>query len=403
MSLRLSTNTITSRAINAMLEQQNRVATSQLQLTSGRRILNPSDDPAGAVRILDMQRALDTLGQYQSNSDRAQGRLELEEATLESMGNIIIRAKELAVQGNNDSNSLTDKQAIAQEIGQLRDAVFSLANTRDGGGEYIFAGFLTDAPPVVNAGGGNYSYEGDMGQRQLRISSDRTIADGDNGFDVFFNIATAPYAEVTGVAATAFGAIAAGDLTINGVSVGAIGVAADATERADQLRSAINAVADQTGVRASDSGGGNVSIVSTTGADIAIVHAGGSSTLASTGLTGGATLSTTDSRNMLESINDLAVALNSGQQVDRFLGDLDLALDSMLAVRSKIGGRLNAIEDQNEINQDFKLAFESQVSQERDLDYASTIAKFERQMIALQAAQKSYIKIQSLSLFDYIR
>ncbi|MCP4993685.1 MAG: flagellar hook-associated protein 3 [Gammaproteobacteria bacterium] len=402
MSVRLATSTITQRAINSMLEQQNRVATSQLQLSSGKRILTPSDDPAGSVRILDLQRSLETLGQYQSNADRAQGRLELEEATLSSVDNILIRAKELAVQGNNDSNSMVDKQAIAQEIKQIRDGLFDLANTRDGTGEYLFAGFRTDAPPVTNAGGGNYDYVGDLGQRNLRISSDRTVADGDNGFDIFFNVQTAPYAEVTGVAATAFTAISAGDLTINGISVGALSAAADAGERADQLRDAINAIADQTGVQTVNDTSGGLRLSSTTGADIDIAHAGASSTLATTGLTAAVTLSTSDSRNILETVNDLAAALDANQRVDRYLGDLDLALENVLQVRTKVGGRLNAIGSQNEINQDFKLAFESQVSQERDLDYASTIANFERQMVSLQAAQKSYVQIQSLSLFDYI-
>jgi flagellar hook-associated protein 3 FlgL len=63
---------------------------------------------------------------------------------------------------------------------------------------------------------------------------------------------------------------------------------------------------------------------------------------------------------------------------------------------------LNAIDEQNEVNRDIELVLETHLSEEQDLDYTEAISRFERQMVALQAAQQAYVKVQGLSLFNYL-
>ncbi|WP_275096776.1 flagellar hook-associated protein FlgL [Sedimenticola hydrogenitrophicus] len=188
--IRISTQMITERSLSAMLRQQSDLSNTQLQLSSGRRVLTPADDPASAVRVLGLNGAVETVSQYQNNIDRLTSRLETEEGALDGITNLLQRVRELTVQGNNDVLSATDKGAIALEVRQLRDQLFSMANAKDSNGEYIFSGYQTGTPPF-NAG--DYIYYGDNGQRELQIAPGRTIADGDNGFDVFMNVAsTAP-------------------------------------------------------------------------------------------------------------------------------------------------------------------------------------------------------------------
>lgn len=84
------------------------------------------------------------------------------------------------------------------------------------------------------------------------------------------------------------------------------------------------------------------------------------------------------------------------------LPDLDKALEHVIGVRSKAGARLAAVEKQEAANEDFMLNFQTQLSEVRDLDYAEAFTRFNRETVALQAAQQTYVKIQGLSLFNYL-
>lgn len=404
---RISTSMITQRAIDAMLRQQTKVSNTQQQISTGRKVLTPSDDPAAASRILGLNRALETVQQYQSNIDRAKSRLETEEGVLVGVSNLLQRASELAVQGNNDTLSRTDSQAIAAEVHQLLDQLYALANTRDSNGEYIFSGFQSGTKPFTSPAIGSYVYNGDLGQRQLQISPDRQVTDGDNGFGLFVNVETAAVATVSGANATDFlTAIADGDVTIDGgngngpVSIGAIPAAATAAERAQQLADAINRIEERTNVEAKLSAGSTLELTVLEGAGITIALTAGAA--AKTGLSAGLTATTSTPRNVFETLHQLATELESNSPVDRYIEDVRLALDSVINTRTSVGGRLNSIDEQHEVNADLELSLESHKSEEEDLDFAEAIARFERQMTALQAAQQSYVKIKGLSLFNYL-
>lgn len=402
---RISTSIITQRAVDAMLRQQSKVSDTQEQISTGRRVLTPSDDPASATRVLGLNQALKTVQQYQENIDRAQSRLETEEGILGGVTNILQRVSELSVQGNNDTLSATDKSAVAAEVFQLLEQLYAMANTQDSNGEYIFAGYQSGTKPFTNPAIGSYLYNGDLGQRQLQISPDRRVADGDNGYETFVNMPTAPFASVTAIDATDLSAIDDGEITIDGgngngpISIGAIPAAASVAERAQQLANAIDQVSNRSGVRAQIDGGG-LEISAVGGSGITIALAVGAD--AKSGFSSGSVASDTTPRNIFETLYQLASELESNHPVDRYIDDIHFALDNLVNVRASVGGRLNSIDEQREVNADLELSLQSYKSIEEDLDYAEAIARFERQMTALQAAQQSYVKIKGLSLFDYL-
>ena len=84
------------------------------------------------------------------------------------------------------------------------------------------------------------------------------------------------------------------------------------------------------------------------------------------------------------------------------MDQLDTALNRVLDVRSQIGARLNALDSQQETNQDFLLNLQSAKSQVEDLDMAEAISRFNLQIVSLQAAQQSFVKVQNLSLFNLL-
>ena len=74
----------------------------------------------------------------------------------------------------------------------------------------------------------------------------------------------------------------------------------------------------------------------------------------------------------------------------------------MLTVRASIGARMNSVENQRNANDTFSLLLQENLSELKDLDYADAVSRFEQQMLALQAAQQSFIKVEGLSLFNYL-
>jgi len=284
-----------------MMRQQTKVSDTQEQLSTGRRILAPSDDPAAAARVLNYNQAIANVEQYQDNVGRARSRLEQEESLLSGVGDALIRAKELAVQGNSDSLNVDNKKALAAEVNELLDHIYGIANTRDASGDYIFAGYQSGSQPFTRPNNSTFTYQGDMGRRQLQISSDRMIADGDNGYDVFVDIETS-----------------------------------------------------------------------------------------------------SGKRNMFETLYQLATALENDQPVGSFIDDIGMALDSVLETRTTIGARINALDDQERVNDGVKLILQTHLSDEADLDYNEAITRLNQQSLVLQAAQQTYTEVKGLSLFNYL-
>ena len=101
-------------------------------------------------------------------------------------------------------------------------------------------------------------------------------------------------------------------------------------------------------------------------------------------------------------LNDFANTLASGTASADTLTDIDSAMDKMLAVRATVGSRLQAVDDQRSTNESFGLVLEEERAELLDLDYAEAISRFNQQLLALQASEQVFAKVQGLSLFDYI-
>jgi len=155
-------------------------------LSTGKKILTPSDDPVATARIIDLNQSIKQTQQYLSNSDAAKQRLTLEEGVLQNATTILQRINELGIQGLNATSSPSDRATIAEEMEGLNQQLVGLANTKNANGEYLFSGFKSATQPFSkNMAGGGYTYAGDSNQRSIQIGSDRQIADGDPGSNVF--------------------------------------------------------------------------------------------------------------------------------------------------------------------------------------------------------------------------
>lgn len=189
--MRISTTQIYQRGVDSMLDQQTKLYKTQLQLATNKRFLSPADDPIAAAQVLGLNQSIAITEQYQMNANSATAKLAGEENALRAVIDSLQRARELAVQGNNDTYNATDREAMATEIRQIMDYMLSLANTTDSNGDYIFAGGQSQTKPFSDDGNGVFSYAGDQGQRLLQIGPSRQVAVSDSGMNVFMKIQNA--------------------------------------------------------------------------------------------------------------------------------------------------------------------------------------------------------------------
>ena len=105
---------------------------------------------------------------------------------------------------------------------------------------------------------------------------------------------------------------------------------------------------------------------------------------------------------MFNALYDFATDLEANAPSTTTLTRLDAAIDQVSNTRASIGARLNSIDSQRNMNDAFDLLMQENRSELKDLEYTEAVSRFERQLLALQASQQSFVKVQGLSLFDYL-
>jgi len=106
--------------------------------------------------------------------------------------------------------------------------------------------------------------------------------------------------------------------------------------------------------------------------------------------------------NVMQIADNYATFLAAGTQDPNAINDIDAAINHLAVIRSRIGGRVNAVNSEQGANDSFSESIQKNKSMLKDLDYADAISRFNQELAGLQAAQQSFIKIQNLSLFNYI-
>ena len=114
--MRISTRQIYTQGVEAFQQQQQKLARLQEQISSGVRLSNPSDDPAVATRVLELEQDVSVNLQYQANINLAEQRLGQQDSVMSSYAELLNRVRELAIQGNNAPLGPTSRNAIAAEL-----------------------------------------------------------------------------------------------------------------------------------------------------------------------------------------------------------------------------------------------------------------------------------------------
>lgn len=169
--MRITQQMLSSNTTSQLQQNLSRYEKANEQVSTGKRINRPSDDPIGVQKSLKLASQLADNEQYERNTDYALSWMETTDQALNSISNALQRANELGLQASNGTNSPEDQQTIAKEIEQLRAEIQDIANTKFDG-KYIFNGQKTDQPIQV-AANGDLTYNNQSITQ--RMSSSNTI------------------------------------------------------------------------------------------------------------------------------------------------------------------------------------------------------------------------------------
>lgn len=196
--MRVSTSQIFNSGTSGIQNRQYDLYKTMNQLSTGRRILSPEDDPIGAAQALEVSQSKGVNKQFLDNQSFATSKLNFLDATLGGVEDELQNIYERAVQAGNGSYSDSQRGMIAEELKRRMESLISLANTRDGTGQYIFSGFKsTTMPFATNPSSTNphslgpntqVAYSGDSGREALQVSPSQVMATSENGGDVFMQV-----------------------------------------------------------------------------------------------------------------------------------------------------------------------------------------------------------------------
>lgn len=184
--MRISTSMIYDRGVAGMQQQWSSLLQTQQQLSTGRRVLTPGDDPVAAARALEVSQSKSVNERFLVNIGAADDAMALMEGHLQSAGDILSYVRERAVQAGNATLNTVDLQNMAVDIKAQFEAMMALGNSKDGVGDYIFAGYKAQTQPFSGNVEG-VTYSGDDGERSMQVSASRVMPVALPGNAIFDN------------------------------------------------------------------------------------------------------------------------------------------------------------------------------------------------------------------------
>lgn len=405
--MRISTQSFYEQSRTALGTQQSNLLRVQQQMGAGTKILAPSDDPLGATRALAVSQSIALNAQYSAGRAQATQTLMTEEGALQSVTTVLQNIKDLVVQAGNGTMTDTDRATIATVLQSNLDQLQGLANTDDGNGQFLFAGFKSGSAPFVRDANGSIKYAGDQGQRLMQVDAARQMAGADDGRSIFQTVqGGAGYVSASPVGNAGSGVFSATSVIDM----------ADPNYGKDFVISFPSATTYQVDTATVPP----VSIVPATAYTAgSVIQFGGLQVSISGAPAAGDKFNVLTAKNagtdIFSAISDVITALktpvaNAGPAAQANLlnalstGNRKITNthDNVLTVRASVGTRLQELDALGVTGDSRNLSDKSHLSDLQDLDYASAIAEFYQRQTALQASQQTFVKIQQLSLFNYL-
>jgi flagellar hook-associated protein 3 FlgL len=290
---------------------------------------------------------------------------------------------------------------VAMYLRSRLQELTSLANSRDGVGNYVFAGFKDNAQPFT-AAGGTVTYNGDSNAKLLQVGASRQMASNDTGDAVFMNVP----------ASLVYSASSTGGASMSSVVV----TDSSQVKPGHQYQITFDTTGPTYSVLDTTTDPNNPTLVKTgpynspqTIAFDGIEMVASGTVTASSKID----LKPAPSQSMFATMDDLIAALEkpvSTPDERKMLSyklsaageNIDNALDKVLTTRASTGSRLKELDSLDDAGSMRDIQYADQLSTIQDVDYVKAISDLSQKQMMLQAAQQSFVKVSGLSLFNYL-
>ncbi len=344
-----------------MQKNRSELSTLQNQAATGKRITKPSDDPTASAKILLNRTENKNMEQFDKGIFNAKTFLESTESALSQLGEVLVRAKELAIQGASDTNGGTPREMIAAEVEQMYSSVVEMSNRRVGD-RYMFAGHKTLTAPFNRDG----EYSGDDGEIKIPTNKGSFVAMNLTGDKIFLG---------------------------RGVGQdGTIRPSRETPQTVEDLQTYKLSEAEREFQNDQHEEGH----IETRGpANVGRIHKLGSTdpVIGGTGV------------NIFNLMQGLEVALRTNDKfgIQDALEPLEQALNQITLARSEIGGRVNQLSASSDGIQ--KMIVDNKVtnSQLEDADLFQVMTDLNKSDTALKSTLETSSKLMHLSLLDFIK
>lgn len=449
--MRISTSQIYNNGALGIQRNQSELYKLQNQISTGRRVVTPEDDPVAAAQALIVTQSRDVNEQHIDNQGNASSQLGLVDSQLNSLTDLLHNVRDRVIQaGNTGTLSNADRQGIATELESRLSEMLGIANSQNGAGDYLFSGYQGAALPFALDGTtGAFAYAGDDGERLLQVSSSRQMAANVAGSEVFMDARGGNGTFVTKTSGNNVVPVGnnKGTATIDAGSVvdqqewqAAVNLLPSNPSSIPpiipmlQIRFSKNAVTGASEYQLFDATPATPVAISnpatfTPGMAIPLVTT--TTALPSTlpaGTPFGAqvviqgqpevgdsfTIKPSSSQSLFQTMQSLigilrtplgSTSYTSTEYTNALgaqLSNLDQASANVSRVQATVGARMNELDSLGNSSSDLDIQYQTSLSKLQDLDYVKALTDFTMQQTNLEAAQKSFVQISGLSLFNYL-
>ena len=388
--MRVTQKILTDRSMQNLNNILSRVLRTQDILSSGKEIRRPSDDPVRFNQVLSLRTSIEKLDQYTSNVEDGINWLNLVDESLSSVSGVLEKVRTLVLQGANGTLTAEDREMIATEIEAYLEELIGTANTSYAG-RHLFSGTQTLTVPFSREGD-IITYYGDNNSIILEIENNTTLAIGFPGDDVFFRGFEA--------SSDVINSINIGDsFTINGETftidptITSLSDLVNSINNDPNLKSEVYALSD----------GDRLILRSRTASPLSLSGA----PLEAWGMIdgGGDILNSREAEGVFKVVEDIIKDLRNNE-VSKLsgedLGNLDEALDNLLAVRSQVGARTLRLENSRNRFEEFSVNFKKLLSLNEDIDVAEVVMQLNEHQNVYQMALAATARVIQPTLLDFL-
>ncbi|WP_308597874.1 flagellar hook-associated protein FlgL [Massilia sp. BJB1822] len=414
MNMRVSSRTIFETGLNQLTSLQSQLSRTQQQLATGRRVLTAADDPVASARALEVTQSKEMNDQFKINRQNARASMSHVDLALGTSGDLLKDIKTLIVNAGNPAQTQKDRDALVVELEGRFNDLLGQANTADGNGNFLFAGYRLNTQPFTQTPTGAV-YSGDQGQRDLQVGSGRQLSISESGAAVFEGSLTGngtfeTKADPANKGRGGSGVISPGSVT-------------DITKlTGHQYALTFSVVPATPGVPAQTS---YTVMDTTTGVPVtpAPVPYKSGEAITFDGIQFDVkgdvadqdvfTVDPSKNQSVFTTVRDLITAMKTAgdgptartdltNKLNNANQNINNALDNVLSVRAKMGAGLKELDYLDNAGDDVDIQYQTTLSKLIEVDPVVAISMFTQQQMTLEAAQKSYKNISGLSLFNYI-